>query len=362
MSDTPPFNEWSPGFKASDIPVTPGDEPNPLEDPTAPAELPPENFDADYVEIDADEVAKIPADSKPASDLDSRKLTITFIKDETGAAMRRADMTLPELAAHIAGRTAADKMDLPWLKLALFGTKRSDKNSLRTNANTLQITGVEGDHDSGELSFEEAVARIRQAKIRALLYTSASYVPGKERWRILVPLSQSREPEVREKFVARLNGLLDGKLAPESFTLSQGYLYGHLNGAECRVEVLDGDFIDRRDDLYRHSIFKGGSGVGDQAGDVASLNGSGGRQHGSRVNMIRNRSFSARSSSRSAFSAAIAHMRNGSRSPLGFTTSAVNPALSCLTSGRPRPPGKPVTARRNIPRPSAGSAGAARAR
>ena len=96
--------------------------------------------------------------------------------------------------------------------------------------------------------------------ICALLYTSASHVPGiKERWRILVPLSKAREAEAREKFVARVNGLLDGKLAGESFTLSQGYLYGHVAGAEYRVEVIDGDFLDLRDDLYAGSIFKDGS-------------------------------------------------------------------------------------------------------
>ena len=44
-----------------------------------------------------------------------------------------------------------------------------------------------------------------------------------------MPLSQNREPEVREKFVARVNGLFDGRLAPESFVLSQAYLYGSVN-------------------------------------------------------------------------------------------------------------------------------------
>ena len=36
------------------------------------------------------------------SDIDTRKVTVTFIKDETGAEMRRVDMTLPQLAEHIA--------------------------------------------------------------------------------------------------------------------------------------------------------------------------------------------------------------------------------------------------------------------
>src|SRR4051812_32819707 len=102
---------------------------------------------------------------------------------------------------------------------------------------------------------------MRKANIRSLLYTSPSYVPAtSERWRILVPLSQNLAPGDREKFVARVNGLFGGKIAPESFTLSLAYLFGHLDGADHRVEVVDGDFLDRHD-TYAGSIFKDGSRV-----------------------------------------------------------------------------------------------------
>ncbi|MBT1511784.1 PriCT-2 domain-containing protein [Bradyrhizobium sp. SRL28] len=206
-----------------------------------------------------------PIDCEPASDLDTRKLTITLFADEYAASQNRVDMTLPQLAEHIRFQTAASKMALPWLKLATFGNQRSDKNCLRTNENVLQISGIEGDHDSGELPFDDAVEIIRKANIRALLCTSPSYVPGaKERWRILVPLSRNREPAVREKFVARINGLLGGYLAPESFMLSLSYLYGHLEGREHRVEIIDGDYLDLRDDTYAGSIFKDGSRVSGQ--------------------------------------------------------------------------------------------------
>jgi hypothetical protein len=129
----------------------------------------------------------------------------------------------------------------------------------------LQISGIEGDHDSGELAFADALAIMLNARVRCILYTSANYVPGtKERWRILVPLSKNYPPEWREKGVARINGLLGGHLAGESFTLSLSYLYGHLKGTEYRVEVIDGRFLDLCDDLYAGSIFKDGSGVGGQ--------------------------------------------------------------------------------------------------
>ena len=59
----------------------------------------------------------------------------------------------------------------------------------------------------------------------------------------------------REKGVARVNGLFGGKLAEESFVLSQGYLYGSVNNnPDHRVEVIDGRFLDLRDELYAGSI------------------------------------------------------------------------------------------------------------
>jgi Primase C terminal 2 (PriCT-2) len=265
-----PGEEWECNGRASDIPIEPGDEPSPF------ADLPPEEFP---------DINDVPPEDEPYSDsdIDARKATVTFITDETGAEIRRVDMTLPQLAEHIRFQTAASKMALPWLKLAIFGNRRSEKNSLRTNENVLQITGIEVEHDAGEIAFGTALATILRAGIRCILYTSPSNVPGvKERWRILVPLSQNREPEVREKFVARVNGLFGGNLAPESFVLSQGFLYGSVNNnPNHRVEVVDGQFLDRRDDLYAGSIFKDGSKVGAQGGPGVDLNGAG-RQHRSR--------------------------------------------------------------------------------
>ena len=87
---------------------------------------------------------------KTASDLDTRKVTVTFIKDETGQDMRARRQTLPALAAHIAFQTAASKMALPWLKLVMFGNKRSEKNSLRTNENVEKLSGIEAGDLFGE--------------------------------------------------------------------------------------------------------------------------------------------------------------------------------------------------------------------
>ena len=55
--------------------------------------------------------------------------------------------------------------------------------------------------------------------------------------------------------VARLNGILGGILAPESFTLSQSYYYGSVNkSAEHRAVIIEGDYIDLRADLDNGAI------------------------------------------------------------------------------------------------------------
>lgn len=202
-----------------------------------------------------------------ATDLDTRTVTVTFFKDQGAKSQHPADLTLPQLRDRIIATTAASKMKLPWLKLATFGTKRSEKNCLRTNENVKEITGIEVDYDAELIPFDDAIKVLQQAKVRCLFYTSASHVAGvKERWRGLVPLSKPNEDKsFREKMVARVNGLFGGALAGESFTLSQAYLYGsENNSADHRAVVLDGDFLDLRDDLYAGSIFKDGSRVGDQ--------------------------------------------------------------------------------------------------
>jgi hypothetical protein len=178
--------------------------------------------------------------SNVASDIGTRTVTVTFFPNKSAQRQRRIDLTLPELAKQIRLKTGPNKDGLPWLKLAVFGEKRSDKNCLRTNANTEQITGIEVEHDNGEIAFDTALAAMRTTRLRALLYTSPSYAPAaKERWRILLPLSNSQPPDARRMLVARVNGLFGGKLAAESFVLSQAYLYGSVNGKD-RVDHRHG--------------------------------------------------------------------------------------------------------------------------
>jgi hypothetical protein len=188
--------------------------------------------------------------------LDTTRHFLTFFDDQYAAKKGEAEWTLLELADEIRITTEASKAQLPWVKMARFGETKSKHGCLRTNANTLEVSGVEIDYDAGTVTFEAALAALRQAKVRALLYTSPSYVVGsKEKWRILAPLSKLRPPRERAEYVATLNGVIDGVAARESFPISTAFYYGSVNGnRHHRVEVVDGHFIDTRPELWAARI------------------------------------------------------------------------------------------------------------
>jgi Virulence-associated protein E-like domain len=183
---------------------------------------------------------------------------VTFFANHAAATLTAENLTLAELAERVRNASARDKDKLPWLKLAKFGRKRSEGNSLRNNANITEITGIEIDYDIEIVGFDDAVRAVRELGIHALLYTSASHTPEKPRWRILAPTSKPYPPEMRARLVARLNGYLKQKFGSEiiakseSFTLSQAFLFGWVctkPNAGHRAEVIDGSFIDLRADL-----------------------------------------------------------------------------------------------------------------
>jgi hypothetical protein len=162
------------------------------------------------------------------------------------------------------------KDESPMLKLAMFGLKRSPKNSLRSDPNVLRVTGLEGDYDAEEITPEEAVRRLERHHIRAVVVTSWSHRPEAPRWRVYAPLSQETDPSERGKMLARLNGALWGILAGESFTLSQSYYVGGRPGGEYRVlttfdDAEEGFCIDELDELDAIAVYparKNGTGSG----------------------------------------------------------------------------------------------------
>src|SRR5262249_6512803 len=201
--------------------------------------------------IAADTVAAESANTLDASAAaDPDKLHVTFFPDCTGSTFTTESIYIWDLRDRICNTAAATKEQLPWLKLATFGDQRSNHNSLRHNANVIAINGVEGDYDGEQIDLATAIARLKAARIRCLVYTSPTHTPAAPRWRVLAPTSRALAPAERSKLVARLNGVLGGIPANESFTLSQSYYYGKLNGnAHHRCDYYGNDYIDQRPDL-----------------------------------------------------------------------------------------------------------------
>lgn len=184
--------------------------------------------------------------------------TVTVFRDEQAQTKASERLTLEELGELISTTTADTKDDLPWLKLATFGDKKTDSECLRHDANLIAISGVELDYDAKAMSFTKAVAIAKTAKLKALFYTSPSYTPKAPKWHIVLPTSEELPPKEREKLVARVNGLYGGIFDDHaSFTLSQSHHYGRVNNNPAhRVKITKGDYIDRRADLDSGALGK----------------------------------------------------------------------------------------------------------
>lgn len=192
--------------------------------------------------------------TQPTSPLD-RPIAITFFRDWKAQEKQEERLSLRRLMPRLAETTKDDKKHLPWLKLARFGDERTDKKSLRHNANVLGISGIEGDYDHETATVDEACAMLRAAGLAGVIYTSPSHTEDAPRWRVLCPLSRDYDAADRASFIARLNGVFRGALSDESHTLSQSYYYGSVKRSPShRVEIVDGDYLDRREDLDASAV------------------------------------------------------------------------------------------------------------
>jgi hypothetical protein len=136
------------------------------------------------------------------------------------------------------------------VKLARFGNARTKKGSLRHDRNAIAVTGIEADYDGGSMTFDEAVEILGGAGVDAIVYTSPSHTDERPRWRVLCPFSSELSPDRRQHMMGRLNGLFRGLFAVESWTLSQAYFFGAVNGNPAhRVETVEGAPIDLCDEL-----------------------------------------------------------------------------------------------------------------
>lgn len=184
------------------------------------------------------------------SDAAAGPLTVTLFRNFAATEKVEETITLRTLAERIARTSAPTKAALPWLKLASFGDLRTDKRSLRHDANVLSISGIEVDYDGEQVAFDAALEVLTKADLLALVYTSPSHTPAKPRWRVLCPTSTEMPPAARSHLLGRLNGLFGGIFSTESWTLSQAYYFGSVGqNPDHRVEVVDGTAVDLLDDL-----------------------------------------------------------------------------------------------------------------
>jgi hypothetical protein len=184
-------------------------------------------------------------------------IAVTFFSDFAAREKRQETLSLGALAELARTTTATSKAALPWWKLARFGNWATPRGSLRDDRNVICVSGLEGDYDGEIVAFDEAVERLAKAGLAGLLYTSPSHSPARPRWRVLCPTSRELPKDDRFRLVSRLNGVLGGVLGVESWTLSQSYYYGSVgNNPDHRVEVVDGEFIDRLDELELIAIGK----------------------------------------------------------------------------------------------------------
>lgn len=202
------------------------------------------------------------SDAGATSGTDQPTISWTMFRTPAAMSLEVKQHTLAELAQFLADAGPfKNKASCPWIKLAQFGNKRSRSNSLRNNANVVSISGVEGDYDGEQVTPEQAVEALERHGIRAIVYTSPSYTADKPRWRVIAPCAAMHTPDARNAILARINGALGGILSAESFTLSQSYYFGEVEGVEYKVFVTfndpeEGACVDELDELDEIAVRK----------------------------------------------------------------------------------------------------------
>jgi hypothetical protein len=172
-------------------------------------------------------------------------VSVTFFENEYARVCKEAMIPLRDLRDLILETTAPTKARLPWLKLARFGDARTERGSLRHDANVVEVYGIEVDYDSEAIPFDTALVRVKSLGLQALVYTSPSHTEAKPRWRIICPTSAPLPPSDREGLVRKLDAALGGVLANESYTLSQAYYFGKVGDNPAhRCELNVGACID----------------------------------------------------------------------------------------------------------------------
>lgn len=207
-----------------------------------------------------------------------RRFRVTFFPNARGQKKTDKLMSLRQMEAEIKAIAADRKEDLPWIKMAVFGKKRTPLRrksdgtmtgrSLRHDANVQAVSGVEVDLDNCPFNPLQVRHRLRKAGLLHLLSTSPSHgLPGKgNRMRAFFPFSEERGPGERERMVARVNGLLGAALDDACFNLSQSFFFGGITGRPTvKTWLSDGRYLDTASDLDANAKGRHGRAKADKA-------------------------------------------------------------------------------------------------
>lgn len=137
---------------------------------------------------------------------------------------------------------APSKAALPLFVCGPLDGTKTPKKSVRHNAAIKAITCAIGDYDAEQMQPALARERMKASGLEALIYTSPSHKPERPRWRVVVPLARALPRKGRDlatlyrRIVGHVDRLLGGGvLTDESYTLSQSFYYGHVEGAPYEV-------------------------------------------------------------------------------------------------------------------------------
>lgn len=151
--------------------------------------------------------------------------------------------TLDDLVAMNAETVAKGKSELPMMGGVLLDRKKSGGVTLKT---PVSFTALTGDHDSGTMSIVAAAELLRRAQIAGAVIETTSSTAELPRWRVVVPVSRPMDAATYGAHMSRLNTILEGCLAPESWVGAQSYYYGHLaGGREPEGLAVQGEYIDK---------------------------------------------------------------------------------------------------------------------
>ena len=175
-------------------------------------------------------------------------MDITFFDDIQARRPRPVRLTWETFANLVARPPAAhDKKGLRWIKLAMYGDKRSPKGCARFDNNVVALTGIELDYDSPVTDFRVACERLARAGVRSALHSTPSYWRDGS-FRVLVPFNSPLYTDLkaqREDKINRIARIVGEAPARESYVLSQAYYFGRIETQNYLYGIVssDGSFV-----------------------------------------------------------------------------------------------------------------------